>query len=305
MNRKLSGFLCCLLAAFLWGTTFIAQDVGARTIPPFTYLALRSLVGVMALTPILAIKDQLQRKAGIFQPMSRPVRKRALLCGLGCGALLCAASALQQLGITGSPGEPGKAAFITALYIVFVPILGLFFKKKADPHVYVCVLVALGGLWMLCMQGSALTASDIQLILCSLLYAMQMVLVEVFGHDVDGVRLSMAQFLVVAVGASLLAVIFEAPTLAGVLEGWWTILYAGILSTGVAYTLQIVGQQRLPGAPACLILSLESVIGVLAGMVALHVYPNAREWAGMLMIFAAIMVAQLPLSQLLKKKKAG
>ncbi|MBE6594231.1 MAG: DMT family transporter [Ruminococcaceae bacterium] len=303
MNRKVSGFLCCLLAALFWGTTFIAQDVGARTIPPFTYLALRSFVGVAALLPVFLIRDRVRKKQGVYQPSTAAHKKKLILCGVVCGTILCAASALQQFGITGSPGEPGKAAFITALYIVFVPVLGLFFKKKADPHVYVCVLVALGGLWLLCMNGAALTVADTQLIICSLFYAVQMVLVEVFGADVDGIRLSTVQFATVAVLSAVLAVIFEAPTLSGVLEGWWTVLYAGILSTGVAYTLQIIGQQRLPGAIACLVLSLESVVGVLAGMVALRAFPSGREWIGMMLIFAAIMVAQLPVPYGKKQKK--
>lgn len=302
-SRRISGFVCCLLAAFFWGTTFVAQDVGARTIPPFTYLALRSFVGVAALIPVFLIKDRVRKKQGIYQPSTAAQKKRLMLCGVVCGAILCAASALQQFGITGNIGEPGKAAFITALYIVFVPVLGLFFKKKAEPHVYLCVLVALGGLWLLCMSGSSLTVADTQLIVCSLFYAVQMVTVEVFGTDVDGVRLSTVQFSTVAVLSTVLAVVFESPTLSGVLEGWWTVLYAGILSTGVAYTLQIIGQQRLPGAIACLVLSLESVFGVLAGMVALRVFPGGREWIGMVLIFAAIMVAQLPIPYGKRQKK--
>ena len=210
--------------------------------------------------------------------------------------------AAQQFGSAGNVGSPGKDAFITALYIVFVPVLGLFFKKKAEPHIYACVLVALGGLWLLCMSGSALTTADIQLIVCSLFYAFQMVAVELLGSEVDGVRLSCVQFFVVGVTSAVLALIFEQPTLGGILAGWWTVLYAGILSTGVAYTLQIIGQQRTPGPAACLVLSLESVFGVLAGMVALRLYPSLRELLGMLLIFAAIVVAQIPIRY---KRKAN
>ncbi len=292
--KKYDGLICCLLAALFWGTTFVAQDKAAQTIPSFTFLALRSFVGAFALLVVFLLKDAWNKKHGRFVA---PTRSKHYICwysGAICGIFLFAASALQQFGIASNAGSPGKDAFITALYIVFVPLFGFILGKRAEPHIYVCVAVALGGLWLLCMNGSTLTTGDIQLIACSVLFACQMIMVDHVGNRVDAVRLSAVQFLVVGVLSAIFAIIFEKPTLAGILTGWWTVLYAGILSSAVAYTLQIVGQQRTPATLASLVLSLESVVAVVASMIALHLYPRPLELVGMALIFAAIIVSQLP-----------
>ena len=290
--RKSGGILCCLLAAFFWGTTFVVQDKAADLIPPFTFLALRSFVGVLALLPLYFAKEKYAKTHDV----PTPARNVKLLFGGGvlCGVFLCAASALQQFGIGNNVGSPGKDAFITALYIVFVPLFSLIFGKRAEPHVYGCVALALGGLWLLCMNESTLTTGDIQLIACSLVFACQMVLVDLIGTRADAVALSTVQFLTVGVLSLVLAVIFEAPTLDGILSGWWTYLYAGLFSSGVAYTLQIIGQQRIPSAAACLLLSLESVIAVISGMVVLRLFPTPVELIGMMLIFIAIILSQIP-----------
>ncbi len=298
--RKSSGFICCLLAALFWGTTFVAQDTAAKTIPAFTFLALRSFVGAAALLVVFLVKEKIYKKQGKVVQRPRSAKKLTLLGGALCGAFLCAASALQQLGIASNTGSPGKDAFITALYIVFVPLFGLFLGKRTAPHIYGCVAVALGGLWLLCMNGSTLTTGDIQLIICSLLFACQMILVDLVGDRVDAVALSCVQFFVVGIASAVFALLLEAPTVAGVLAGWWTVLYAGILSSAVAYTLQIVGQQRTPATLASLVLSLESVVAVIASMIALRLYPTFTEVLGMVLIFAAIVVSEIPW-QTLKK----
>lgn len=294
MIRKYSGPLCCLLAALFWGTTFVAQDTAARTIPAFTFLALRSFIGAAALLAVFLIRDRQEKKKGCCKALTKAQAKLTLWGGALCGVFLCAASALQQLGIGNNTGSPGKDAFITALYIVFVPLLGFFLGRRAAPHIYGCVAVALGGLWLLCMNGSTLTVGDIQLIACSLLFACQMLLVDHIGDRIDAVKLSAVQFFVVGALSTVLALIFERPTLDGVLAGWWTVLYAGILSSAVAYTLQIIGQQRTPPTLASLVLSLESVVAVIASMITLRLFPTVLEWLGMLLIFAAIIVAQIP-----------
>ena len=290
--KKSSGVLACLLAALFWGTTFVVQDKAAGTIPAFTFLALRSYVGALFLVPVFLIKDRITRKKGIEIP--KKSKKTLWLGGVRCGAFLCAASALQQLGIGNNVGSPGKDAFITALYIVFVPLFFLVFGRRSQPHVYGCVLLALGGLWLLCMGGSELTTGDIQLIACSLLFACQMILVELIGNGADAVRLSAVQFLTVAIFSTVMAFILETPSLPAVLDGWWTYLYAGVFSSGVAYTLQIVGQQRTQPTVACLLLSLESVVAVIAGMIALGLFPTTNEWIGMAVIFVAIILSQIP-----------
>ena len=292
--KRSGGLICCLLAALFWGTTFVAQDVAAKTIPPFTFLALRSFVGAAALCLVFFLMDRARKKKGVYEKPTAKTRRLTWTSGVFCGVFLCAASALQQFGIASNTGSPGKDAFITALYIVFVPLFGLILGRRAAPHVYGCVAVALVGLWLLCMNGSELTTGDVQLIFCSVLFACQMVLVDLVGNRVDAVRLSAVQFLVVGAVSLLLAVIFESPTLEGVLTGWWTVLYAGILSSAVAYTLQIVGQQRSPAAVASLVLSLESVVAVIASMVALHLYPTFTELLGMALIFLAILVCEIP-----------
>lgn len=303
--KKSSGILACLLAAFFWGTTFVVQDEAAGTIPAFTFLALRSFVGAGFLVPVFLIKDKIEKRKGITPP---PRSKKTLwLGGALCGAFLCAASALQQLGIGNNVGSPGKDAFITALYIVFVPLFSFFIGRRSQPHVYGCVVLALGGLWLLCMGGSELTTGDIQLIACSLLFACQMILVELIGNGADAVRLSAVQFLTVAVFSTVMALIFEIPSLGAVLDGWWTYLYAGVFSSGVAYTLQIVGQQRTQPTVACLLLSLESVVAVVAGMIALGLFPTVNEWIGMAIIFAAIVLSQIPFpyKRTAKKEQKG
>ncbi len=298
--KKSGGLICCLLAAFFWGTTFVAQDTAARTIPPFTFLALRSFVGAAALALVFFLMDRARKKKGTYEKPTATRKRLTWVSGAFCGVFLCAASALQQFGIASNTGSPGKDAFITALYIVFVPLFGLFLGRRAAPHVYGCVAVALVGLWLLCMNGSSLTTGDVQLILCSVLFACQMILVDLVGDRVDAVRLSAVQFLVVGAISLLLAVIFETPTLGGVLTGWWTVLYAGILSSAVAYTLQIVGQQRSPAAVASLVLSLESVVAVVASMVALRLYPTFTEILGMSLIFLSIVVCEIPWKSLRK-----
>ncbi len=302
--KKYSGLICCLLAALFWGTTFVAQDKAAETIPSFTFLALRSFVGAFALLIVFLLKDGWNKKRGRFVI---PTRDKHYICWYGgaiCGLFLFAASALQQFGIASNTGSPGKDAFITALYIVFVPLFGFILGKRAEPHIYVCVAVALCGLWLLCMNGSSLTTGDIQLIACSVLFACQMIMVDHVGDRVDAVRLSAVQFLVVGVLSAIFALIFEKPTLDGILTGWWTVLYAGILSSAVAYTLQIVGQQRTPATLASLVLSLESVVAVIASMIALRLYPRPLELVGMALIFAAIIVSQLPFKYKNRSKTA-
>ena len=303
--RKSSGFICCLLAALFWGTTFVAQDTAAKTIPAFTFLALRSFVGAIALLVVFLVKEHINKKRGNVKPITGSTKKLTFFGGALCGVFLCAASALQQLGIASNTGSPGKDAFITALYIVFVPLFGLFLGKRAAPHIYGCVAVALGGLWLLCMNGSALTTGDIQLMICSLLFTCQMVLVDLVGDRVDAVALSCVQFFVVGVTSGVFAIFLEDPTVGGVLTGWWTVLYAGIFSSAVAYTLQIVGQQRTPATLASLVLSLESVVAVVASMIALRLYPTINEVLGMVLIFVAIVVSQIPWQSLKKSKTAA
>ena len=292
-RKKLFGLICCFVAAFIWGTAFTAQDLAAAYMQPFTFQTLRSALAVIVLTLVIGVRDAVVRRQGLA-PQQTASRKFLLLGGLLCGLFLTAASGLQQMGIANNTGSPGKDAFITALYVVFFPLMALFVGRRAAPHVYAAVAVALAGLWLLCMGGDSLSLGDIQLIACAFLFACQMLMVDHVAPRVDVLRLSRVQFMTVTAISAILMAIFERPSWADVGAGWFHVFYAGVLSSAGAYTLQMVGQKNAPPVAACLVLSLESVAAVLTGLVMQHLYPAPREWIGMAVIFIAIMVAQIP-----------
>ena len=295
-KQKISGAVMLFFAALIWGTTFVAQDLAAAHVQGFTFLFARSVVATAALLPIALLKRRLDQRK------NRPVlalnwKNRPLwLGGALCGALLFAASALQQFGIASNQTSPGKDAFITALYIIFVPVWGLFFKKRCAPHVWCCVVGALVGLWLLCMGGATLAQGDALVICCSLLFSFHIMTVDTLAPVVDGVWLSLAQFGAVSVLSFLFMLLFEQPTWMGILAAAGPILFAALFSSAGAYTLQILGQSRTSPTPAGMLMSLESVFAVLASMLLLPdvPLPTAREWWGMALIFASILAAQLP-----------
>ena len=303
-RQKAVGPLLLLVTAFIWGTAFVAQDIGAAHVDGFTFQAARNLLGAATLFVVWLVKDGIAKRRGSYMPPSKASKRYLLWGSLGCGVLLCVAMVLQQYGITNNVTSPGKDAFITDLYIVFVPIIGLFTGKRSQPHVYVCVVVALLGLWMLCMGGSGISVGDVQVILCSVAFSFHIALVDHVAPHVDGVKLSCLQFLVAGVLSAIGMLIVEQPSLTAILAAWFPICYAGIFSAAVAYTLQILGQARTQPTVACLIMSLEAVFAVACSMLLLPgvPHPTAREWIGMVLILAAIIVSQLPLRY--GKKKA-
>ncbi len=306
MNRKQAvGTAMLFLAALIWGTSFVAQDVGAQTIGSFTYQAVRNLLGAVVLLPLCFVSDTIAKKRGTWQPPTATSHKYLWLGGLGCGAMLSVAVILQQFGIAGNVTSPGKDAFITALYIVFVPIIGVVLGKRAQPHVYACVITALIGLWLLCMGGSGITSADILVILCSVAFSFHIILVDLVAPHVDGIKLSCIQFFVAAAISTVGMFWKESPDVHAVLQAWFPLFYSGVLSAAGAYTLQILGQKRTPPALASLVMSLESVFAVIASMIMLPEVPapTAREWWGMVLIFAAIIVSQLPFRYPVRKKK--
>lgn len=280
------------LTAFIWGTAFVAQAVGMDHIGPLAFNMARSFVGGVALIPVCLVFDRL--KTPEQRQTEKANRKTLLLGGLCCGAALGIASSLQQMGIQHT--SVGKAGFITALYIVIVPILGLLFRKKVGVKLWISVVIAVFGLYLLCMSGSlALQKGDLLVLLCAVGFSVHIMVIDYFSPKVDGVKMSCIQFFV----AGILSVLWMLPT-----EGvpvphdlaisWGPILYAGALSSGVAYTLQIVGQKGVNPTIASLVLSLESVISVLAGWVILHQSLSMREILGCVLMFCAIILAQLP-----------
>ncbi len=305
-KQRLIGPLLLLVTAIIWGTSFVAQEVGANGgVGSFTYQAARNALGAFALLLVCICKDLWQKRKGIYQPPTAASKKMLWLGGFGCGCLLCVATVLQQFGIAEVDTSPGKAAFITALYIVFVPVIALFLRRRSQPHVYLCVVVALIGLWLLCMSGSSLTKGDFLVILCAVVFACHIVLVDVVAPHVDGVKLSCIQFSVAAILSAVGMLLIEEPDIHVVLQNWFPIFYSGIFSAAIAYTLQILGQKHTQPTVACLLMSLESVFAVLTGMIMMPEQSpeSAREWIGMAVIFAAIIFAQVPFKYGYKKAK--
>ena len=301
-KKKLGGVLCLLSAAVVWGFGFVAQDMGANHVGGFTFQACRTLLAALSLLVLWLGRDLYKKKKGTFVPMTKEERKYLLIGGPVVGAILCVATCLQQLGIGNNTGSPGKEAFITALYIVIVPVISLAFGKRAKWHVYLCTLLALFGLWMLCMSGSELTTGDIQVICCSLVFSFHIIAVEFFSPHVDGIRLSCIQFFTVFVGSAVMMLIFEEPTWGGISQASLAILYSGVMSAGAGYTLQILGQKHTPATVASLLMSLESVFAVVASAILLPELTSFtwREVVGMVIIFIAIICSQLNLD--FKKK---
>lgn len=295
-KNRLLGPALLFLAALIWGASFVAQDVGG-VVGSFTFQAVRTLLGAVTLLIVCLVKDAWQKKNGTYRPMTFESRKMLILGGVGCGLLLCTAVVLQQFGIDANVTSPGKDAFITALYIVFVPVIGLFLRRHSQPHVYLCVLVALVGLWLLCMNGMSITSGDTFVILCAVAFAFHITLVDFVAPHVDGVKLSCLQFFVVSAVSSVGMLITEQPDIRLILDNWMPIIYSGVFSAAGGYTLQILGQQRTQSTAACLIMSLESVFAVISSMILLPEIPapTAREWVGMAVIFAAIIFSQVPL----------
>ncbi len=290
MNKFILRQSCLLfLTAFIWGVAFVAQSAGMDYVGPFTFNAVRCILGGIVLIPCIGILS-LHKK----QKSDVPDNKKTLLIGgILCGILLFTASSLQQFGILYTTA--GKAGFITALYIIIVPVLSIFLHKKAGIKVWISVVIALCGLYLLCMKENLhLSQGDILLLLCSLTFSFHIMVIDYFAPKVDGVKMSCIQFFVCGILSAIGMILFENPNIVQILSGWLPILYGGIMSCGVAYTLQIVGQEGMNPTVASLILSMESVISVLAGWVLLHETLSRRELMGCVFMFAAIILAQLP-----------
>ena len=281
-----------LLTAFIWGTAFVAQSVGMDYLEPFTFNGTRSLIGGVALLPCIAFLNR--GKSRVSEVIIAKGQRRDLLWGgLICGVLLFLASSLQQIGLQYTTA--GKAGFITAFYIVIVPLLGVFLHKKIGVRVWIAVTLALAGLYFLCINESLdVNVGDIYIFACAAVFSVHILSIDYFSPRVDGVKMACIQFLVCG-GLSLVPMfLWESPEISGMLRSWIPLLYAGVLSCGVAYTLQIVGQKNMNPAIASLILSLESCFSVLAGWVVLGERMSVREAGGCALMFAAIILAQLP-----------
>ena len=286
--------LALLVCAAIWGSAFVAQSVGAEYVGAFTFLAVRNWIAVAFLIPVIFVRDTILKKRGrpSVRPANRTQRRFLLMGGAACGFFLCAASAFQQVGIRYT--TTAKAGFITALYVVIVPILSVFFGKSVKSRIWMCVALAVLGLYLLCMRGElSLSFGDGVVLVCAFLFACQIMTVDYFAPQVDTVRLSQTQFLVTALLSTVCMLLFEDLSTDSLIRALPSIAYAGVMSSGVAYTLQIIGQQNLNPAIASITMSLESVFAALAGWLVLGQSMTVRELAGCVLMFAAIILAQL------------
>lgn len=299
MTNQTKNSMLLMLCALIWGTAFVAQSAGSG-MGAFSFLAGRSWMAVLVLIPTVKAFDALHHRQGRpdGKPKTAAERKLLLKAGLVCGTLLFLASAAQQLGITLDPST-AKAGFLTAMYVVLVPVFGLFLGRKSSAQLWVSMAIAVVGLYLLCMKDGfgSIQSSDGLLLLCAVLFSFQIMAVDHYSPLVDGVRLSLLEFLVTAIESTLAAFLFETPTLADFAANAWPIVFCGVFSSGVAYTLQILGQKDLNPAIASLIMCLESVFSAIGGWLILHQSLSAREGIGCALIFTAVVLAQLPLGK--------
>ncbi|MCD7835582.1 MAG: DMT family transporter [Lachnospiraceae bacterium] len=285
--------LILLLTATIWGVAFVAQSVGMDYVQPFTFNMVKNLLGVAVLLPCIALLNRRRTSAGEKQ-CSPDSRRNLIIGGLSCGVILFTATSLQQFGILYT--TVGKAGFITAMYIVLVPVFGIFLRKKTGIRVWVAVAIAIVGLYLLCMEGDslALNKGDALLMLCAVAFSFHILVIDYFSPLVDGVKMSCIQFFTCGVLSGICMMLLETPKLSLILAAWAPILYAGVMSCGVAYTLQIVGQRDMNPTVASLILSLEAVISLISGWMILNQRLSGRELSGCVIMFAAIILVQLP-----------
>lgn len=309
-THKLRNTFFLFLTAMIWGAAFVAQSVSMDYIGPFTFICLRSVIGGLFLIPVIIVLDGIRKKS---QNESADVvnsenilhieteekqrlswkNKQLIEGGIVCGIFLFFANCFQQTGIQYT--TVGKAGFITTFYIIIVPLIGLFFKKYCGILTWIGVVVALAGLYFLCItQKLTIQRGDALILCCSVLYAGQILAIDHYNPFVDGVKMSCIQFLTGGILGAVFMLLFENPSLAMILSAAGPILYTGIMSTGVGYTLQIVGQKGLNPTVAALILSLESVFSALSGYAFLHKVLTTRELIGCVLMFIAIVLAQLP-----------
>lgn len=288
MKNKLRGTAALLFATVIWGSAFIAQSVGMDHIGPMTFQAARCALGALFLLPVIYIFDT--DKKSYFKEWTDP---KLWKTGIYCGSALFVAAGLQQVGLVYTTA--GKAGFITAMYIVLVPILGLFLKKKPPVTAWISVLAAAIGLYLLSCAGAAeINIGDILMVGSALGFAVQITLIDILAAELDGLRLNCIQAFVCSLLSALVMFLTESPTISAIMNCAVPIGYAGILSMGVAYSLQIIGQKHLQPTPAALIMSLESVFAVLFAWLLLHERMSTAELCGCVMVFFAVILSQLP-----------
>ena len=291
--RQLRGGAMLMLTALIWGTAFVAQSVGMDYLGPCAFTAVRNFIGCVALLPVIGLASRLRSGAQPEEAAPAPGKKALFGWGAACGLLLGGATLLQQAGM--QTASAGKAGFLTALYIVIVPVLGIFLGRRPGLKVWMGVVLALVGAYLLSVKGGAGIASgDLLVIASAVVFSLHILVIDSVPAGVDGVRLSCVQFLVAGAFALVLALFLETFTWRDILSAWVPLLYTGVVSSGVGYTLQILGQRTVSPTVASLILSLESVFAALAGWAILGQALSLRELFGCALVFVAVILAQLP-----------
>ena len=294
MNKRIISNILLLVTALIWGSSFVAQKAGT-VLEPFTYNGIRTLVGGISLVPVILILSKVGRdKTDEAVPKDK---KSLIIGGIVCGTFLAIASNLQQFGMY-FDADAGKAGFITALYIMIVPILGMFLGKRVRPLVWFCVLLGACGFYLLTIAGKGvgltIEKGDLFILLCAVLFSCHILSIDHFSPKCDGVKLSCLQFFVAGGLSFVMMLVFESPSLNQILDCWFPIIYAGVFSCGIAYTLQVVAQKNAEPTAASLILSLESVFAVISGAILLGERMTGYEILGCIVIFVAVILAQLP-----------
>ena len=291
-----------ILAAFIWGTAFVAQDLCADSIGTFAFNATRYFIAVLALLVVIAISDRAKKdKPALSAEEKKAASKQLWLGGLCCGVALAIASNFQQAGLVAGT-DAGKAGFITALYVVLVPVFGLFFKRKVSLPVWIAVVCSVVALYLLCIKGDfSLAAGDLLILVCAVCFAVHILVIDHFTAYCDGVKLSCLQFLFAGIISAVCMFLFETVDFAAIWSCILPLLYVGIFSCGVGYTLQILAQKDSNPTVVTILLSLESVFAVIAGAIILHQQMTAREYIGCVVMFVAVILAQI---QFPEKKKA-
>ncbi|MCF0131605.1 MAG: DMT family transporter [Pseudobutyrivibrio sp.] len=301
MKLKTRNQILLLITAIVWGSGFVFQTVGGESFGAFAFNGIRNYVGSLVLLPLVLFRDN---KGVSKAPKSREEKKLYWLGAAVCGTFLFLGSSLQQIAIN-MGADVGKAGFITSCYILLVPILGIFIKRKCGVNVWIAVAISLVGLYLLCMKGEfKLQSVDVILLACALAFSIQIMSIDHFIVRLDGVRLACMQFFVVGIISTVPALVFDIGVFSGTAGTWiatvsngaaiGSLLFAGLFATGVGYTLQMVGQEDVNPTVASLLMSLEAVFGVIFAFIFLHQVMTSREMLGCAIMFAAIVVAQLP-----------
>lgn len=289
--KAIRGYILLLIAAFIWGSAFVAQSDGMKYVEPFTYGAIRTLIGSLVLIPVIAV-FRLKNRNNTKETKCYS-NKNTVIGGIVCGFVLFAASSLQQIGITDSTA--GKAGFITALYVVIVPLIGIVIGNKIKPVMWLFIAMAIAGFWMLCIKdGFSVALGDWLILGCAVFFAIHIMVIDYFTEkQTNGIEMACVQFLVAGMLMLICMFIFEKPEINAILDAKISILYAGVMSSGVAYTFQILGQKNTKPVIATLIMSLESVFAALSGWLILGEVLSFKELAGCVLVIVAVVLAQL------------